>query len=149
MNMVVQLLLLCATAAPLLTVATLWLKDVTTTHFAAQHQAQTAAWIEAFTDDRGRCGSAAPHPFLGVSLGNVGDPAKGVAAASMPSFSFLYVNGGVRRSVTLRVPDPMPILDVAPTQATHWDYMPCNETLGSNSTLPDAFTPLWTRFVAP
>jgi hypothetical protein len=149
MNMVLQLLLLCATSAPLLTVATLWLKDVTITHFAAQHQAQTATWIDAFSNERGRCGTAAPHPFSGVSLGSVGDPGKGVAAASMASFSFLYVNGGVRRSATLRVPEPMPILAVTSAPATHWDYMPCNETLGGSSTLPGAFTALWSRFVAP
>jgi hypothetical protein len=149
MNMVLQLLLLCATAAPLLTVATLWLKELTTTHFAAQHQAQTATWVDAFSNERGRCGTSAPHAFAGVPLGDVGDPAKGVAAASMTSFSFLYVNGGVRRSATLPVPDPMPILRVTSPPATHWDYMPCNETLGGSSTLPGAFTALWSRYVGP
>ena len=149
MNMALQFLLLCATSAPLLTVTTLWLKDLSATHFAAQHQAETAAWTDAFSNERGRCGAVAPAPFAGVSAGSVGDQAKGIAPASMPSFSFLYVDGGVRHSATLRVPAPMPILAVTAPPATHWDYMPCNETLGQGSTLPGAFTALWTELVAP
>lgn len=120
------------------------------TELKTLHHTETETWRIAMSNDRGECGSNARHVFSSVPLGEAGDAAREVAAGSMRQWSFLYVNGGVRREETQAIPPPLGPLHGRWTRTHRADYMPCNETIGGNDgALPGAFDALWTRYVSP
>ena len=114
------------------------------------HDAETETWKLAMSNDRGVCGTSQRHQFAQVPLGEAGDAAKELAAQTMPQFSFLFVNGGVRKSKTRAIPTALAPLEGRWTSTTRADYLPCNETIGGNDgQLPGAFDALWDRYVSP
>jgi hypothetical protein len=121
------------------------------TELQALHAAETDTWRVAMSNDRGVCGSNARHVFSRVPLGSHGDEAREIAAGAMRELSFLYVNGGVRRSETRDIPRPLqPLGSGRWAQTTRGDYLPCNETIGADDgALPGAFQPWWMRKVMP
>jgi hypothetical protein len=117
---------------------------------ATLHEAETETWHIAMSNDRGVCGTSQRHQFASVSLGEAGDAAKELAAQTMPKFSFLFVNGGVRRDKTNAIPTALAPLQGRWTTTTRSDYLPCNETIGSDDgRLPGAFDGLWQGYVSP
>lgn len=120
------------------------------TDFQTLHDAESETWRLAMSNDRGVCGTNQRHRFSSVPLGEAGDAAKEIATQAMPAFSFLFVNGGVRKSQTRAIPTALAPLQGRWTTTTRADYMPCNETIGGNDgQLPAAFDPLWQKYVSP
>jgi TadE-like protein len=120
------------------------------TDFQTLHDAETQTWKVAMSNDRGVCGTSQRHQFASVELGEAGDAARELAAQTMPQFSFLFVNGGVRKSRTRAIPTALAPLEGRWTSTTRADYLPCNETVGANDAqLPGAFDALWLEYVSP
>ena len=118
--------------------------------FETLHDAETQTWRVAMSNDRGTCGSRQRHRFASVPLGEAGDAAKELAAATLPQLSFLFVNGGVRKDATRAIPTALRPLEGRWTTTTRADYLPCNETVGGDDgRLPAAFDGLWQRYVSP
>ena len=89
--------------------------------------------------------------IAGIELGAAGDQAREMAAQEMSQWSFLYVNGGVRKDVTRSIPSP-----VRPLDGTRWssttrsDYLPCNETVGrDDGELAGGFDDIWKEYATP
>ena len=134
----------------LLICAITWFQRGWRTELETLHDAETAPWEVAMTNDRGTCGTSERHRFAGVSLGAPGDEAKQRATTAMSAWSFLYVNGGVRRERTRAIPPPIgPIHNPRWTSTTRADYLPCNETIGGNDGTLAGFDDIWQRWASP
>lgn len=128
-----------------------WFRRGYQTELETLHAAETATWQVAMTNDRGTCGTSQRHRFAGVELGAAGDEARERATGVMSAWSFLYVNGGVRRQQTRAIPPPAEVLgNPRWTSTTRADYLPCNETVGSDDgALGGGFDDIWKRYAAP
>lgn len=121
------------------------------TELQTLHAAETATWQAAMTNDRGSCGTSQRHRFAGVELGAAGDEARERAAAVMSDWSFLFVNGGVRRQETRAIPPPaQPLAAGRWSSTTRADWLPCNETVGrDDGELAGSFDDIWKRYASP
>lgn len=128
-----------------------WFRKGYETELQTLHAAETETWKTAMTNDRGTCGTSQRHPFAGIELGAAGDQARELAAQEMSQWSFLYVNGGVRKDVTRSIPAPMrPLEGSRWSSTTRSDYLPCNETIGSNDgALGGGFDNIWKEYASP
>ena len=128
-----------------------WFRKGYETELQTLHAAETDTWKAAMTNDRGTCGTSERHRFAGIELGAAGDEARERAATQMSQWSFLYVNGGVRKDVTRAIPTPMQPLEGSRwSSTTRSDYLPCNETVGSDDgELAGGFDDIWKRYATP
>jgi len=128
-----------------------WFRKGYETELQTLHSAETETWKVAMTNDRGTCGTSERHRFAGIELGAAGDRARETAANEMSDWSFLYVNGGVRKDVTRAIPSPMrPLEGSRWSSTTRSDYLPCNETIGSDDgELAGGFDAIWKEYATP